>query len=235
LLHKAGETMMAIQTIDTQAEIASLHAKVDRLTALLEAQERRYAELEELKNDVIPIANHAIKLTIDELAEIGLEFRLEDLLFLLKRLLRNTDTLGMMLDQMEALSGMQHEVELLGKQVFNTAVEELDRMEREGYFAFARESWRMVENIVEEFDEDDVKALGDNMVLILKTIRNMTQPEIMSLANNAVDAIRLPDEEPGDVSTLALIRELSDPKVRRGMARLLNIVKALADQPSSPN
>ena len=71
---------MTLQTIDQQAEIALLHEKVDRLTALLEAQERRQQAFEELKQDMIPIVNNAIKLSIEELAEIGTEFKLEDLL-----------------------------------------------------------------------------------------------------------------------------------------------------------
>jgi uncharacterized protein YjgD (DUF1641 family) len=216
------------------SELALLHRKVDRLTELLEAQERRYQELEELKNDAIPIVNHAIKLSIAELAEIGTEFKLEDLLFLLKRLLRSTPMLLKMLDQLEALSELQQEGQILGKQVFHTAVEQLDRMEREGYFAFARGGLYITEQIVREFSEEDVRALGDNIVTILKTVRSMTQPEIMALANNAVEAIR--EEEPvaENVSTLALIRELGDPKVRKGMVRLLHMVKALADQPDAP-
>ena len=46
--------------------------------------------MDELRRDLMPIANQMIKLTIDELAEIGSEFQAEDLLFLLKRLLRDT-------------------------------------------------------------------------------------------------------------------------------------------------
>ena len=44
-------------------------------------------------------------------------------------------------------------------------------MEREGYFAFARGGWRIVERIVTEFSEDDVNALGDNIVTILNTVK----------------------------------------------------------------
>jgi uncharacterized protein YjgD (DUF1641 family) len=227
---------MTLQTVDQQAEIALLHEKVDRLTALLEAQERRQQAFEELKQDMIPIVNHAIKLSIEELAEIGTEFRLEDLLYLLKRLLRNTDKLNMLLDQVEAFSDLQHEAELLGPQVFHVLVQELDRLEREGFFTFARQSWYIVEQIVSEFDEEDVKALGDNIVIILRTVRNMTQPEIMNLANSAVDAIR-PDSQPvpENVSALALLKELNNPQVRRGLIKLLNMVKAVADAPESLN
>ena len=174
-----------------------------------------------------------LKLSIDELAEIGTEFQMEDLFFLLMRLLRNTHTLVSLLESLEAGMGLAEEANLIGKQVFSSAVEELDQMERKGYFAFAREGWSILDQIVTEFSEEDVRALGDNIVTILRTVRNMTQPEILELANKSLAALQ-PEEElhPGSVSTWALLRELSDPKVRVGMARMLNLLKVLADQPS---
>lgn len=217
-----------------EKDLALLHEKVDRLSeqvaalnAYAKTQQRRQRDIEELKDDLIPVINHMIKLSIDELAEIGTEFQVEDLLFLLKRILRNTHTFLALMDHLEAYMGMAEEAELLGKQVFATTVEELDRLEREGYFAFTRESWGILNQIVKEFSEEDVRALGDNIVTILKTIRNMTQPEVLALANNAVGAIQEKPSEGDSVTTLKLLRDLREPEVRQGMARLLNLVKAL--------
>lgn len=205
--------------------------KLEYMTQQFEEQNRRQEELNELKQDLVPIANHMIKLSIDELAEIGTEFQLEDLLFLLKRILRDTQLLVGLLDRLESTVELVDEIQLIGQQVFNQAVVKLDQMERDGYFAFARGGWQIVEKIMDEFGEDDIDALGDNIVTILSTVKNLTQPEIMNLTNNALQAFQ---EEPvieGDVSMWALLRDMSDPKVRRGMARLLNLVKVLADQP----
>lgn len=228
--------MAAPELVTVQAsELAALHDKLDRLTALVEEQRHRTQALEELQHDLIPIVNHAIKLSIDELAEVGNEFKAEDLLLLLKRMLRNTSLIMKMMDQLEAASALADELQILGPQVFRTTVETLDQLERDGYFQMAQASWHIVEQIVKEFTEEDVRALGDNIVLILKTVRNMTQPEIMALANNAVNAIRDGDQAVDEkVSVLALAREMSDPKVRRGLARLLNLVRVLADEPAQP-
>ena len=118
-------------------ELTSLHQKVDVLTEQMTflteqaaAQERRSQEFEELKADLIPIGNQLVNLTIQELEEIGTEFELEDLLYLLKRVLRNTNLILAMMDRFESLMGIADEVELLGKQVFSTVVEEMDRLER---------------------------------------------------------------------------------------------------------
>ncbi len=205
--------------------------KLEYLTRQFDAQAQRQQELNELKGDLIPIANHMIKLSIDELAEIGSEFQLEDLLFLLKRLLRDTHLLVDLLDRLESTVELADEVQRIGQQVFHQATATLDQMEREGYFVFARGGWKILEKIVTEFGEEDIEALGDNIVTILTTVRNLTQPEIMSLTNNALQAFQSEPVSEGNVSVWGLMRDLSDPKVRKGMARLLNLLKVLADQP----
>jgi uncharacterized protein YjgD (DUF1641 family) len=220
-------------------DVALLHEKIDTLSSQVafltkqaEIQQRRQQDFDELKQDMIPIANHMIKLSIDELAEIDPEFEIEDLFYLLKRILRNVPLILSMFDRFEAVMGITDEVELLGKQVFSTVVENLDQMERTGYFSFAREGFGILEQIVTEFSEDDVKALGDNIVTILTTVRNMTQPEIMALANNAIGAIQEVPPEMETPSILSLFRELSNPKTRRGMSRMIHLLQVLDDQPT---
>jgi len=205
--------------------------KLDYLTQQYEERLRRQDELNELKQDLVPIANHMIKLSIDELAEIGTDFQAEDLLFLIKRLLRDTHLLVGLLDRLESVVELADETSRIGQQVFNQAVYSLDRLEREGYFTFAQGGWRIIERIVNEFSEEDIDALGENIVTILTTVRNLTQPEIMNMTNNALNAIQDEPAPAGDVSMWALLRDLNDPKVRKGMARLMNMLKVIADQP----
>ncbi|MCK4976736.1 MAG: DUF1641 domain-containing protein [Anaerolineales bacterium] len=221
-----------LETIEAQGNGNGLMLeKLDYITRAYDEQRQRQEEFNELKNDLIPVANHMLKLSIDELAEIGTDFQAEDLLFLLKRLLRDTHLLVGLLNSLESTMELVDETSRIGQQVFNQAVMSLDRLEREGYFTFAQSGWRIVERIVNEFSEEDIDALGDNVVTILTTVRNLTQPEIMNLTNNAIQAIQDEPVSDGDISVWALVRDLNDPQVRKGMARLLNMLKVIADQP----
>ncbi len=222
-----------MEAVAIHSDLELLHQKIDYLTEQIEAQRARQREFDELRQDLIPIANHMMKLTIEELEEVGRDFALEDLLYLVKRLLRNTRMLYSLIEKLEGAMDLGNEIAPIGKQAFSNAVEALDQLERRGYFAFAQEGWNILDRIVTEFTEEDVRALGDNIVTILSTLRNMTQPEVLALANRALGAIQPQYEQtPEDISPLALLRELNDPKVRRGLARMLNLVKVLADQPS---
>ena len=189
-------------------DLIEINQKLDTLMAYFDEQQTRQQAMNELRDDMLPIANHMIKLTIDELAEIGTEFRGEDLLFLVKRLLRNTHLLIKLVDQLEGLMGLADEVDLLGKQVFNQAVMQLDSMEQKGYFRVAREGMQVVDQVVGELESDDLQALGE---MIVKSIQAAKQPA--------------PEKAP---SLLALTRQMNDPEVRIGMARMLNVVKAIS-------
>ncbi len=220
------------ETAITQEQFALLMEKMDRIETHVAEQRRRQQDLEELQRDLIPIGNHMFKLAIDELAEIGSEFQAEDLFFLLKRVLRDTDLLLKVFDQLESVMELSEDMQELGKQIFNQGVQELDRLEREGYFAFAREGWQIVERVVNEFNEEDIRALADNIVVILKTVRNMTQPEIMAIANQSVDAIRETPDEGKNISAFKLVKEMGSPQVKRGMSRMLNLLKAMGETPT---
>jgi len=209
-----------------------LHEKIDFLVVKMEDYWRRQEGFEELKNDLIPVANHMIKLSIDELAEIGSEFQLEDLLFLMKRLLRDTHLLVDLVTRVESMADLFDEIVPIGNQAFNQTVELLDHMERQGYFSFAHASWNVLEHIMSEFSEEDVNALGDNIVLILNTIKEMTQPEIMNFVRNTLMIAEKEVEKPVDTSYLGLLRQMQDPSVRRGLAltmRVLHVVGSQAD------
>ena len=186
-------------------DLALLHQKLDYLTEQLEAQRQQQEGMNELMHDAIPVVNHMIKLSIDELAEIGTDFQLEDLTFLLKRVLRDTRMLVGLLDQVEAVAELAEEGQVMGKRIFHQVTMELDRLEREGYFGLARASVSVVDRIVQEVNEEDVEAMGNRMI----------------------DAMK--EDVPEKVSLFALLRAMGDQKVRRGLYRSMNLLKVIGD------
>ena len=184
-------------------DLTLINQKLDNLTFLYESQRQRQDEINELVHDVVPLANHMIKLTIDELAEIGTEFQLEDLTFLLKRLLRDTRLLGSLLDQVESFAELAAEGQIMGKQIFHQLTMELDRFEREGYFDIARATIEVVEKLAQQISGDDVRKKGDEL---LDTLH---------------------EEIPQNPSLFSLLGQMNDPKVKRGLYRSLNVLKTI--------
>jgi uncharacterized protein YjgD (DUF1641 family) len=116
-----------------------------------------------------------------------------------------------------------------------TLTQLLATAESRGYFTFATGGAKIADRVVTSFGEDDLAALGDNIVLILRTVKELSQPEVMGLLNRTAatlqddlseDAVRRP--APG---ALALARQLHDPQVRRGLDRMLTMLRTVGADP----
>ena len=208
--------------------------KIDRLTEQVaflaeeaRQQQQRRQMWEELQRDLTPVFNEAFQLSVQQLQEIDRDVQLEDILRLFKRLLSNTRDLEQMLGQMESGLELWQELSALSCDMFLTLVKRLDEMERKGYFTFLQGGLDIVDRITTSFNEEDVRQLGENIVLILETVKEMTQPEIMNFMHNALAAAQ--DEEPVDTSMLSIIRQLNDPAVRKGLAKTLNVLKSISE------
>jgi uncharacterized protein YjgD (DUF1641 family) len=139
-----------------------------------------------------------------------------------------------MLDQLESLMDIFVEIQPITGDVSLKLMNALDEYERKGYFEFARSSLGVVDNVVTSFSKEDVNALGDNVVLILQAVREMTQPQVMMMLRNTASSVR-EQEVPEEVSLFGLLKQMRDPAVKRGLARALGALRSVAgDLPEQP-
>lgn len=142
-------------------------------------------------------------------------------------------------DQLSALTSLGMVSELvadaarLGPDVMASVVDRLDEVDRKGYFRFAGAAVGVADRVVTNFDEHDVELLGDNVVAMLEALREVTQPEMLAFVSRMVGAVHTEQEavdwESADPpSLLALVRQLRDPDVRRGIARALHTLRSVA-------
>lgn len=215
---------------DLNHKLDLLTAQVAYLNEQAQLAERQRQERAELVRDLTPIANDLFHQTVAQLEEIQEYVDLSDLLRLLKRLMRNGRNLEKLLDQLESLSDLAGTVEPLADEAFGMAVRTLTEMEQKGYFTFARGGARLLDNVVTSFDEQDVARLGDNIVLILNTLKEMTQPEIMTFVRNTLLVAGREVEKPVDTSFTGLLRQIRQPSVRRGLALTLRVLEVIGAQ-----
>lgn len=227
-------------TAEAQPSLAELNRKIDLLTSQVQflteqaaLAERQRQERSELMHDVMPIVNDAFRLSVEQLEEVQEYIDLGDLLRFLKRVLRNGPTFEKLLDQLESIMDLVQTVGPLTDHAFEKAVDVLQDAEHKGYFAFARGGMQIADNVITSFSEDDVKKLGDNVVLILNTVKDMTQPEIMGLLRTIMAQTEAEVAKPVRTSVPALLGQMRDPNVRKGLAltmRMLSVVGAQASE-----
>lgn len=227
-------------TAEAQPSLAELNRKIDLLatqvqflTEQAQVAERQRQERAELMHDVMPIVNDAFRISVEQLEEVQEYVDLGDLLRFLKRVLRNGPTFEKLLDQLESVMDLVQTVGPLTDHAFEKVVDVLQEAEHKGYFAFARGGLQIADNVVTSFSEDNVKKLGDNVVLILNTVKDMTQPEIMGLVRTIMAQTEAEVARPVKTSVPALLGQMRDPNVRKGLAltmRMLSVVGAQASE-----
>lgn len=207
-------------------QLLEIHQKLDLLTAQMREQQRRQRELQELKEDLTIIGKDIFQSAVQELDEVAHHFDTTDLLYLLKKLLRNTRNLTKLMDQMESTADFVQDAAPLGKQVLNHLLDTLSELESKGYFDFTRELFNILDTIVTSFTLNDVKLLRENITAILLTVKNLTQPEMLSSVNNALHFFQKMDVEiEKDISYWQILKAMRDPEMKRGIAFLIQFTK----------
>ncbi len=216
--------------MDLNGKLDALTAQVAYLTEQAHKAERQQQERAELMQDVMPIMNGVYGLTVEQLDEVKQYVDLGDWLRLGKRLLRNGPNIEKLLEQLESVADLLEGVGPLSNAAFDKTVNTLQGMEQRGYFTFAKGSMQIVDKIVTSFGEEDVKRLGDNVVLILNTVKEMTQPEVMGFVRSFVANVELEAEKPVNPSLPALLGQMRDPNVRRGLALTMRALRVIGAQ-----
>ena len=212
-----------------EQEIKSIHQKLDFLTQQFHETQVKQREVQELKDDMALIGKDMFNAMVEELEDVAPYFDTDDLVFLVKKLLRNTRNINAMLTQLESAHDLFKDIKPIGKQAFDEILETLNEMDRKGYFEFFAESAKIVDTVVTSFSIEDVKLLRENVTSILMTVKNMTQPEMLSSMNNALGFFQKMDIEiVGDVSVWYLIKQLKSPDVKRGMLFMVEFLKNMA-------
>lgn len=129
----------------------------------------------------------------------------------------------------ETLSELTGDLSPIASQGLETLTKVMSQAESRGYADFARSGAGVLDRVVTSFSREDVEALGDNVVLILETVKEMTQPEVMSLLRSTLQNVHDTPEPEEPPSLLSLLGQMREPDVRRGLSRLLVFLKGLGE------
>lgn len=217
-----------------QSQIDELNNKLDVILEEIEHQRRHRQEMEDLKDDLMRVGTGVYQTAITELEEIHNHTSGDDLFFLGKKLLRNINTLTQTFELFENAKGFLEDFAPVSRELVFDAMNKFDEFDRKGYFEFLKELEKVGDNIVTSFTVDDVKALGDNVVSILNTLKSLTQPDVLRALNNAIVVYKKLDINiDEDISYLKLMKELKSPEMKKGFAFGIRYLKSLAEVKST--
>ncbi len=124
------------------------------------------------------------------------------------------------------LEDLTREAEPILRAMTDVGIQKLAEAERAGWFDFGREAFGVLERVVTTYRPEDVAELGENVVRILDTVRNLTQPDVLAVANDATDVLHHADDV-APVGMFGLVRATRDEEVQRGMAVAVEVLRHL--------
>jgi uncharacterized protein YjgD (DUF1641 family) len=216
--------------LELTQKIDLLTAQVTYLTEQAQITERARQDREELVQTMMPMAKGAMRMASEQLEDVQEYLHPEDLVRLLKKVIRHGPQLEMMIDQIDGVMDLLAVAGPITKEAVAKATGVLDDLDRKGYFAFAQSALRMADNVVTSFSPEDANRLADNIVLILNTVKDMTQPEIMNFLRSTLMVAEQEIEKPVDTGYFSLMRQMNDPAVRRGLALTLRVLRVVGQQ-----
>lgn len=189
--------------------IASLSEKIDALTAQVQylteqarLTERSRQEREELMRDLVPVANEAFRLTVQQLEEVQEYIDLRDLLRLFKRLLRNGHNLEKMLDQLESALDLVETVTPISNEIFGKVVNTLDGLERKGYFALAQNGVHIADKVVTTLTEP-AQPLDTSLLALARQMNDPSVRRGLALMLRVLSVIGAQVDEKGRITARA--------------------------------
>jgi uncharacterized protein YjgD (DUF1641 family) len=194
------------------------------------------ASVRELRDELAPRVNEAVHALITELTDIEADFQIEDLLYLLKKAMRNVRNLDFALDQMKNIIDFVRIAEPLMKTSVPQIIFYLDGLDQSGVFRLVKVGIEVLKQIGADYSEEEIQQVGQGLVRLAGMLKKLTTPKSLELLERAADLPAGVDLSTArDVGPWGLLRVMGDPQVKRGMGVLMELTRGLSVLKEAPS
>ena len=202
--------------------------KLERLETQIQPLIKTSEKFAELKNDLIPISNHATALLINELTEVEAGFQLEDFVSLTKEAMRNTRNFTFALKQMASMIEFVKDLEPLLKSAVPQTIQYLNELEQKGVFRIIKATVDLRTKVAASYTAEDIDSMGDGIVALLGLTKSLSDPKTVELLEKLS---RIPSkvelENAKSVGVFGLASAGFNPEISKGLGVLMELTKAM--------
>ena len=221
---------------DLGSKLALIDNKLDIVLQELDVQRRGRQQIEDLMKDLSIIGKDMFETTVNRLDKAGIEIDGYDLEKFVLKVVRNINTFNTLLEFLESSNDFIKDISPVIRQAGLDLINKLHNLEQKGYFTFFTELMKILDEIVTHFTAEDLKALADNVVTILETLKNLTQPEILKAVNNAVSIYKnLDTENIEGVSMWKALKIINSKDGKRAMGFIMTFLLNLVNNTEQNN
>lgn len=202
--------------------------KLERLETQIQPLIKTSEKFAELKNDLIPIGNHATALLINELTEVEAGFQLESFVSLTKEAMRNTENFIFALKQMASIIEFVKDLEPLLKSAVPQIIQYLNELEQKGVFRIIKATVDLRSKVAATYTAEDIDVMGDGLVALLGLTKSLSDPktiELMEKLSKIPSKVELGNAK--SVGVFGLASAGFNPEISKGLGVLMELTKAM--------
>ena len=202
--------------------------KLERLETQIQPLIKTSEKFAELKNDLIPISNHATALLINQLTEVEAGFQLEDFVSLTKEAMRNTRNFTFALKQMASMIEFVKDLEPLLKSAVPQTIHYLNELEQKGVFRIIKATVDLRTKVAASYTAEDIDIMGDGIVALLGLAKSLSDPktiELLEKLSQIPSKVEL--ENAKSVGVFGLASAGFNPEISKGLGVLMELTKAM--------
>lgn len=218
--------MEAVAEKNLEQRIDALDKKMDLILEYVHRQKMNSNMVEDLVSDLSIVGKDAYDSTVKELDKRQVVLEPSELTDLVVSLLRNIGNIKTVLETLEMAVDLGKDVGPIANEMIIDFTKQMNEFEQKGYFKFFKEFGPIIDNIVTGFSPEDLKGLADNIVSILNTVKEMTQPEVLGTMQNAIKAFNsMETETVPSYSVWKLMREMNSPEMKKALGYGITFMK----------
>ncbi|UCF57040.1 MAG: DUF1641 domain-containing protein [Deltaproteobacteria bacterium] len=211
--------------MDNNAEILE---RLDQIEAQLAPLVQSFKGVNELRKDMAPVANSAIRLLIDELEDVESSFQLEDLMEMVKEFMRSVRYITWSMKQMKNLIDFLTTLEPLLNSSVPQMINYLDDWEQRGVFRIINATLGVRAKIAEAYTPEDIEQIGDGLVILLGLAKKITSPQSISFLQGMAEIpTKLDLKASRKVGPFGLMWALRNKEVKEGIGVMLELTKEM--------
>ena len=214
---------------NTTQQIAELNQKVDTILEYVNQQRLKSQAIDDLVADASIIGKDAYDSTVKALDEHEVVLDPDQLRELGIRAAQNICNFNTLLDTMGSVMDLLKDVGPIANEVIIDGTKKLNEFEQKGYFEFMKEFGAIIDNVVTHYSINDVRMLADNVVTILDTVKNLTQPDMLKSIDTAVKVFaNMETDNVPEYSIFRVMREINKPEMKKAWGFLFTFLKNMS-------
>ncbi|MCK5312127.1 MAG: DUF1641 domain-containing protein [Desulfobacteraceae bacterium] len=210
--------------------------RLERLEQKITPIAESAASIKELKEELAPRVNEAVQALIVEMADVEADFQIENLLYLLKKAMRNVKNFSFALDMMHSGIDLAVNAEPLLKSTVPQIINFLDDLEQKNIFKFINISLDVLKSITQKYSVEEIEQIGHGLGKLVDTLKHLTDPkavELIEKASKIPSTINL--EESKSTGPVSMLMAMNDKDIKKGLGVLMELTKGLATLKSDNN